>query len=238
MNNKAFVAGATGYTGRQVVCTLRESGIPTVAHIRPDSPQLTKHKEFFEGIGSTVDTTPWNPHALAQTLTTYSPSLVFGLLGTTRKRARAALKAGLDPNEQSYEHVDFGYTAMLIDAANKLPIPPRFTYLSSLGVHSNAKGAYLQARWKAEEHLIKSGLPYIIARPSFITGEDREENRPLERLGALVVDSALSLTHLIGAGSLKQRYGSTTGAKLAASLVRLSLEPQAANRVFESQALH
>lgn len=238
MNNKAFVAGATGYTGKQVVCTLRDLGIPTVAHIRPDSPQLTKNKEFFEGIGSSVDTTPWTADALTQSLRKHSPNLIFGLLGTTRKRARVALKAGLDPKEQSYEHVDFGYTAMLIDAAKQLPNPPRFTYLSSLGVHSNSKGSYLQARWKAEEHLVKSGLPYIIARPSFITGEDREENRPLERLGALVVDSTLSLTHLVGIGWLKQRYGSTTAPKLAASLVRLALERQAVNKVFESQALH
>ena len=33
----AFVAGATGYTGREVVRLLAERGVRTLAHVRPDS---------------------------------------------------------------------------------------------------------------------------------------------------------------------------------------------------------
>ena len=37
-----FVVGATGYTGREVVRLLREKRIPTVAHVRPDSPRYRR----------------------------------------------------------------------------------------------------------------------------------------------------------------------------------------------------
>ena len=40
----AFVAGATGFTGREVVRLLVERGVPAVAHVRPDSPRLEEWK--------------------------------------------------------------------------------------------------------------------------------------------------------------------------------------------------
>lgn len=237
MSLKAFVAGATGYTGKQVVTALRHANITTVAHIRPGSPQREHAIEYFEAQGATVDSTPWAADAITNTLKTHAPNLIFGLLGTTRRRAKDAEKAGLDPELQSYEHVDFGYTAMLIDAGKQLPTPPKFIYLSSLGVHRNSKGAYLQARWRAEQHLQKSRLPFVIARPSFITGPDREESRPLERAAAIAVDSTLSLSRLVGAGRVHRKYGSINAEALAAALVRLALDPQAENKIFASDLL-
>ena len=50
------------------------------------------------------------------------------------------------------------------------------------------------SREVVERAVAGSGLPYAIARPSFITGPDRDEFRPGERIGAMVSDAALART--------------------------------------------
>jgi hypothetical protein len=70
-----------------------------------------------------------------------------------------------------------------------------------------------------------------VARPSFITGPDRAERRPAERLGAAVVDAALAPLRLVGLGAAADRWRSTSADELAAALVRLAADPAAAGRV-------
>ena len=54
-NQRAFVAGATGFTGREVVATLRERGIATVAHVRAESSRRAEWTARFEAQGAEVD---------------------------------------------------------------------------------------------------------------------------------------------------------------------------------------
>lgn len=233
----AFVAGATGFTGREVVRLLVEKGVPTVAHIRPDSPRLEAWRGRFSGIGAEVDVTAWDKAAMRDTLLGIRPALVFALLGTTRARMKAAGRAGQDPASRSYEAVDYGLTALLIEAARETGLSPRFVYLSAAGVKEASRSAYYRARARAEALLRSSGLPYTIARPSIISGPGRDDSRPLEQLGAAVGDRLLAVAGRLGARRLRARYASTTNVRLAAALVRLALEPKAAGRIFESEEL-
>lgn len=233
MTTTAFVAGATGYTGRAVVAELRRRGGRAVAHVRPGSSSLAEAGPHFEALGAEVDSTPWEPEAMAGTLRRLRPDAVFALLGTTRKRARAE---GMEAAE-GYERVDYGLTALLIEAAAAAGARPRFVYLSSLGADRPGSNAYLEARARAEAKLRDSGLPWTIARPSFVTGPDREESRPMERLGAGATDALLAVAGLLGARRLRDRYRSRTAAELARSLVELALDPAARDRVYESQEL-
>src|SRR6476619_2914142 len=146
----AFIAGATGYTGREVVRELVGGGVRTVAHVRPDSSGVDEWGARFEGAGAAVDTTPWGDAAMTDTLSTLQPTHVFSLLGTTRARRRASASRG---KTESYEAIDFGLTAMLIRAAVASGSKPRFVYLSSLGVREHTSNAYLAARWRAESVL-------------------------------------------------------------------------------------
>lgn len=225
----AFVAGATGYTGRAVVRELLERGLHAVAHIRPDSPSLARWRARFGELGAEVDTTPWDEGALRARLQTLRPALVFALLGTTRARMRQ--------DHASYETVDYGLTALLIRAAAAVQPLPKFVYLSSMGVGPGARGSYLAARARAEEELRASGLPYLIARPSFITGEDRDEERPLERGAAKVANGLLSVLGHLGARELRDRYRSTDAAGLARALVGFGLDSAAVNEVLSSARL-
>ena len=56
---RAFVAGATGYTGRAVVRELTDRGLECIAHVRPDSPRLEEWRRVFTAMGATFDCTPW-----------------------------------------------------------------------------------------------------------------------------------------------------------------------------------
>ena len=230
----AYVAGATGYTGREVVRMLIEAGVETHAHIRPDSEHLDAwHKRFIE-LGAQVDTTPWDAQALTDRLTELGPNAVFGCLGTTKRRIARDADEG---KTSSYAVVDYGMTVMLHSAAEACGTNPRFVYGSSAGSKPGGKGSYLGARWAVEQVLINSSLPYTIARPCFITGPDRDEDRPAERIGAMVSDRVLSLIGAFGAKGLQERYRSTTNTILGAALSRLAFEPAAKCQIIESEGL-
>jgi uncharacterized protein YbjT (DUF2867 family) len=233
---RAFVAGATGLTGRSVVEHLRERGVETVAHVRPDSSRLEAWRERFEALGAEVDTTPWDEAAMTETLRERAPTHVFALLGTTRARAKQASKQGRDAAAESYEAVDYGLTALLRRAAEAAGHRPRFVYLSAMGVSESTRNPYMVARVRIEAELREGALPYTIVRPSFILG-DRDAPRPGESVGAAVVDGALGVLGVLGARRFRDRYRSITGDELAAALVRLALDPDAANRVVEADEL-
>jgi len=230
----AFVAGATGYTGRAVVGALVSAGVETWAHVRPDSSRLENWRERFEALGAQVDTTPWDAQALETRLTALKPDAVFGCLGTTKKRIARETAQG---RPSSYQTVDYGLTVMLHTAAQACGSNPRFVYVSSAGAKPGGEGSYLGARWAVEQTLNASHLPYTIARPSFITGRDRDEDRPAERLGAAMSDGMLRLVGALGAKSLRDRYLSTTNTTLGAVLARLAFEPDAAGKIVESEGL-
>jgi len=234
---RAFVAGATGFTGREVVRLLVEKGVETHAHVRPDSSRLEEWRVGFEGMGAKVDTTPWDEKKMSATISDLAPECVFALLGTTRARMKKAANAGFDPLAQSYEAVDYGLTAMLLRAAKTAGSDTRFIYLSASGTNPKSMSPYYKARSKAEKEIIDSGLPYSIARPSIITGPDRDDNRPGERIGAVVADAMLGAAALFGARKLKARYSSTTNAALATALVEMALDPGAQYKIFESEEL-
>ncbi len=230
----AFVAGATGYTGREVVRELVARGVRTVAHVRPDSARADSWRERFESEGAAVDNTPWGDAEMTQTLSALQPTHVFSLLGTTRARRRVAATHGVT---ESYESIDFGLTALLIRAAVASASKPRFVYLSSLGVREHATNPYLVARWRAESLLRASGLPYTIARPSFITGPGRDESRPLERVGAAAGNVAGTLLRVFGARRAGGSLRSMTGAELAAGLVRHAFDASAENTTVGAEEL-
>ncbi len=222
-SGRAFVAGATGYVGREVVAALRAAGVETVAHVRPDSPRLAEWTRRFAALGATVDSTPWEEAPLRDRLVALTPTHVFALLGTTRARARAADQAGAPAAD--YEAVDYGLTAMLLRAAQAVGPRPRFVYLSAAGVREGTGNAYLAARVRVERELRGAGVHYVIARPAFVTGDDREESRPAERWGAMVGDAALAVVGRLGGRALEARWSSITGASLARGLVRVAFDP-------------
>jgi len=229
----AFVAGATGYTGREVVRILVESGHSAVAHVRPDSTKRAEWKARFEALGAEVDHTPWDEGALAQTLERRAPAAVFALLGTTRARAKTEGRGA----SEAYEAIDYGLTALLRRAAEASGHSPRFVYLSSMGVKPNTRNPYMMARVKVEGELTTGELPYTIVRPAVITGDDRDDSRPSERIGGAALDGVAGVLGVFGAKRLRKRLATTTNTALARELVRLAFDPAFRGRIVESEEL-
>lgn len=226
----AFVAGATGFVGRAVVPALVARGATTIAHVRPDSSRVDEWRKRFAEMGATPDISAWSADVLAAAMRAAAVTHVFCLIGTTRGRAKSDGVTG-----NIYEAIDYGLTKLLLDAAVAAGTQPRFLYLSSVGASPKAASAYLKARGRAEDAVRSSGLPWVIARPSFITGEGRDDARPGERAAGVVADGVLAVAGLF-AKNLRARYRSTTPDILGASLVRLALDG-AADRIAEGDAL-
>lgn len=227
----AFVAGATGFVGRAVVPALRARGATVIAHVRPDSSRLAEWRERFGAEGATVDASPWEVGALTAALKAAAVTHVFCCIGTTRGRARADAVQG-----NIYEAVDLGLTRLLADAAVAAGNRPRFVYLSSIGASASASSAYLKARGQAEDVVKASGLPYVIARPSIISGAGRDDHRPGERVAGVVADGVLGIAGVLGGKRLRARYRSTTPDILAGALVRLALDGPA-DRIVDGDGL-
>lgn len=211
----AFVLGATGFVGREVVRQLCVRGERVVAHVRPDSTTLDVWRTRFDALGATLDTTRWDALDLSLSLRKHFPAQLYILIGTTRSRAKADKIEG-----DIYEQVDLGLTKIAVDAARASEIQPRLVLLSSIGADPDSRSPYLRARGKAEAVVMQSGLPYVIARPSFITGE-RDDSRLGERGAAFVGDGLLAIVGVLGGKGLRDRYASTSPDVLASALIRL-----------------
>lgn len=233
----AFVFGATGHVGRRVVEQLAATHVEVLAHVRPDSPRLVEWVQRFRDMGALPDSIPFELSALAKRFERVRPQVVFCTIGTTRARKKLAAGRGEDESQQSYEAVDFGLTKLLVDALVQADHKARFVYLSSAGTSEGAIGPYLQARWRAEQVIRKSGLPYTLARASIIRGPDRDDKRPLEELGATASDLLLNMAALVGAKSIRDKYRSHEPDELAKALIRIGYDPQCENQVIEPDAL-
>jgi uncharacterized protein YbjT (DUF2867 family) len=232
---RAFVAGATGYVGHEVVIRLTAKRWSVVAHVRPDSPSLERARDRFTRNGATVDTTPWDAEAMSRTLARIQPTHVFALLGITRARARARARAG-GPVE-SYASVDYGLSAMLLDATRRSAPGARFIYLSAIGASERAGNEYTRVRGRLEREIRESGISALIVRPSFITGSDREESRPTERIVSTIADGVLSIAARLGAHAARDRYRSLDAGQLADAMIQLAIEPFTGARTVNGEDL-
>jgi nucleoside-diphosphate-sugar epimerase len=187
----------------------------------------------IEPVGATVDATPWEPGPLAARLRELAPAQLYILIGTTRSRAKSDRVEG-----DIYEAVDLGLTKLAVEAARAatLSTPPRLVYLSSIGASEGARSAYLRARGKAEAAVMAAGLPWVIARPSFILG-DRDEPRRGERVAGALGDGLLAVAGLFGARRTRDRYRSTSPDVLASALIRLAEAPEH-DRINDGADLH
>lgn len=230
----AFVAGATGYVGRALVRRLAAAGGDVAAHVRPGSAVATDAVALFESLRARVDRTPWDVAALRATLGSLAPATIFITLGTTRRRSARARARG---EQAGYEAIDRDLPLMLVKACLRAGIRPKLVYLSAIGADPGARGAYLRARGEVERRLRASSLPWVVARPAFVTGPDRPESRPLERIAAALVDGILAGVSALGWRGPGERFGSLDADAMAAALDALASDPAAEGTVVEGAAL-
>jgi uncharacterized protein YbjT (DUF2867 family) len=219
---RMLIVGATGYVGRHVAAEARRAGHEVVAHVRPGSPSGDRSAAQLVALGARVVRTPWAPDAWVRFLEAELPDRIFLLLGTTSARARSARETG--GPDASQAAVDLGLTTLTIGAARVASPETGLVYLSALGASATGN-EYLRVRATVEAALVTGPNPFTVVRPSFITGPDRDEARPAERVGAVVGDALCALLRLVGSRRRAAQWASITGADLAKILVELAAFP-------------
>jgi uncharacterized protein YbjT (DUF2867 family) len=156
---KAFVAGATGETGRRIVRELVDRQIPVRAMVR----DLAIAREILPAgvelvVGDVLDLI----------------SITKAIGDSTVVLCATGAKPSLDPTGP-YQ-VDYQGTKNLVDAAKSQGID-RFVFVSSLCVSKffhplNLFWLILWWKQQAEQYLKDSGLTYTIVRPGGLKNED------------------------------------------------------------------
>ncbi len=168
---KAFVAGATGETGRRIVQQLVEQGVEVRAMVRdiekgkallPGAVELVQGDLLKSDLGNAIG----------------DATVVFCATGA---------KPSLDPTGPYM--VDFEGTKKLVDAAKAKNIE-QFILVSSLCVSKPLHplnlfwGVLVWKKW-AEEYIQRSGLNYTIVRPGGLKNEDNDHQILMSRADTL-----------------------------------------------------
>lgn len=159
---KAFVAGATGETGRRIVQELISRNIPVRALVR----DLEKARGILPQSAELV---------VGDVL---QPDLNAALGDSTVVLCATGSKPGFDPTAP-YK-VDYEGTKNLVDAAIAKGIE-QMVLVSSIGASQlfhplNLFWLILVWKKQAEEYIQKSGLTYTIVRPGGLKNEDNSDS--------------------------------------------------------------
>jgi uncharacterized protein YbjT (DUF2867 family) len=160
---KAFVAGATGETGRRIVQELVKRNIPVRALVR----NMEKARGILPDAAELVVGDVLKPETL---------SVALG--DSTVVLCATGAAPGFDPTAP-YK-VDYEGTKNLVDTAKAKGIE-HFVLVSSIGASQffhplNLFWLILVWKKQAEEYIQKSGLTYTIVRPGGLKNEDSSDS--------------------------------------------------------------
>ena len=149
-----LVTGGSGFIGRRVVARLVDGGhkVRVLARGRRRA-DLPEDVEVAQG---SVVSGEGLPEAMA------GVEKVVHLVAIIR-----------ETGDQSFEGVIWRGAERVVEAA-KVAAVKKFVYVSAIGAQDNPTYPYLQAKWKAERAVARSGLSHTILRPSIVFGEGDE----------------------------------------------------------------
>ncbi|MCC6142257.1 MAG: SDR family oxidoreductase [Candidatus Hydrogenedentes bacterium] len=190
--NRVLLAGATGTLGRALLRALQDRAYQVHPVARPGSIEKLRSAGVAEADIRIAEVT--NAESVSGLCA--DVDIVVSALGITRQQD------GL-----SYDDVDYGANALILQDALRAGVN-RFAYVSVLGADLDLPIPVLRAKFRFEQALRASGIPWLIFRPSgFFT--DMEELYHMARKGTV---------HLVGNG--RNRITPIHAADLAALIVR------------------
>ncbi len=150
-----LVTGATGFVGQHLMERLRGRGEalrPLVRDARDarDAERL-RSLDVEPVVGDVVD-----PAALARAMA--GVDTVVHLAAITVEKGAA-----------TFDRVNARGTYNVVDAARHAGVA-RFLYLSASGARDDPRYPYLRSKWRGEQAVAGSGIPYVVLRPSLIFG--------------------------------------------------------------------
>jgi len=154
---KLLITGGTGFVGGYVMDALIEAGHSVRALVRSgEVPQKALEEKPVEFAGGDVV----SGAGLEEAAT--GMDAVVHLVGIIRERPGAG-----------FEEVHVKGTENMLRAAAAAKVR-RFIHMSALGSRPDGVSRYHKTKWRAEEAVRASGIPYVIFRPSVIFGPGDE----------------------------------------------------------------
>lgn len=153
--------------------------------------------------------------------------IFFCCLGTTIKKAKTA---------ENFLKVDKDYPIKFMEHLKVNSPTALFVLVSSVGAN-HPRGLYLTAKYDVENALMKSGLSYIIVRPSLLLGR-RNEFRVTERMAEIIANPVfqgmkkIKLTKVLGL----DKYSPVQGEDVAKCMLSHALNYKE-NKVLEGELI-
>jgi uncharacterized protein YbjT (DUF2867 family) len=154
-----LVSGGTGLVGSAIVAELLKRGEAVSVLSRDGGKVRRKYGQSVEPLVADVR----DPAGLASAM----------------QGAEVVINAVQFPNYPievprrglTFEEVDYKGTVRQVDAAREAGVK-RFIYMSGAGAAPNAEKHWFRFKWMAEQHLVGSGLEWVIIRPTWVFGRD------------------------------------------------------------------
>lgn len=157
---KVLITGGTGFVGRYVVNLTLKKGYGVHLLVR----NLKKARNIFGNkIHCHVIDDLTEIEKLRDIIKILKPDYVIHLIGIIQEIKSKGI---------TFEKVHFEYSKGLYEVLKEFP-PKKIIHMSALGVDEKAPSKYHITKLKGEKELLKSGLPYVILRPSFILGPEQ-----------------------------------------------------------------
>ncbi|HWZ42453.1 MAG TPA: complex I NDUFA9 subunit family protein [Candidatus Saccharimonadales bacterium] len=149
---KVFLTGATGFVGSHLLTRLISTGHTVRALVRnPSKASLPVSAQVEAVSGDVIEGT----------------GLDEGMKGCEAVIHLVGIIA--ESRGATFEQVHHQGTRNVVEAAKRNHIG-RFVQMSALGARADGVSEYQTSKWKAEEAVRQSGMPFCILRPSLIFG--------------------------------------------------------------------
>jgi uncharacterized protein YbjT (DUF2867 family) len=150
---KVFLTGATGFVGRNMLKRLLAEGHSVRALVRePEKAGALKAEKIDFVAGDVVE----------------DASLDQGMQGCDAAIHLVGIIT--EKGKNTFERVHHIGTRNVVEAAKRMGLK-RIVHMSALGARADGAAEYQRTKWKGEEEVRRSGMPYCILRPSLIFGE-------------------------------------------------------------------
>jgi uncharacterized protein YbjT (DUF2867 family) len=149
---RIFLTGGTGFVGRHMIDRLLSEGHSVRAVVRNSEKAASLARRGVEFIAGDVVEGSGLDQGMA------GCDAVVHLVGII-----------LEKGKNTFERVHHIGTRNVVEAAKRAGIK-RFIHMSALGVRPDGIAAYQTTKWRGEEEVRHSRIPYCILRPSLIFG--------------------------------------------------------------------
>jgi len=153
---RILVTGATGFVGRHVVCALAGRGLSVRAAAHRRGREQVVAGEGVEVCYADVT------DAKSVKAAMHGIDGVVHLVAIIREEGSA-----------TFETVNHQGTSHVVAAAREAGVRC-FVQFSAIGARDNPEFPYLQSKWRGEQAVVRSGVPYTILRGAVLFGEGDE----------------------------------------------------------------